>query len=208
MGASNELELDARDRILRAASELFYRNGILATGVDALIDRANVAKATFYRHFPSKDHLVISWLRGPDARWIDWVVPELERRTDSPLRRLVEFWDVLGDWLEDHGYLGCPFLNTLAEIRDPEAAARREVESFVAEVEGYFAATAEEAGLENPAELARRMRYISMGLFMAVQLERSRAAVETARAAAISLLANWLGTTPEEIQRRVAGSHA
>jgi AcrR family transcriptional regulator len=208
MTAAREQELDARDRILRAAAELFYRDGILATGVDALIERANVAKATFYRHFPSKDLLVLAWLRGPDARWIDWVVPEVERRAGSPLERLIVFWDVLGDWLEAHGFVGCPFLNTLVEIRDPEAPARREIEAFVNEVEAHLGRTAAAAGLQDASELARRMRYLAMGVFMGVRVERSLAPIETARASAIGLLALWLDTTPRTVEERLAGTTA
>jgi AcrR family transcriptional regulator len=208
MTAAREQELDARDRILRAAAELFYRDGILATGVDALIERANVAKATFYRHFPSKDLLVLAWLRGPDARWIDWVVPEVERRAASPLERLIVFWDVLGDWLEAHGFVGCPYLNTLVEIRDPEAPARREIEAYVGEVEAYLGRTAAAAGLEDASELGRRMRYLAMGVFMGVRVERSRAPIETARASAIGLLALWLDTTPHAVEERLAGTTA
>jgi AcrR family transcriptional regulator len=206
MEPSNEQELDARDRILRAASELFYRDGISASGVDTLIDRAKVAKATFYRHFPSKDDLILAWLRGPDARWIDWVVPELERRAESPLQRIVEFWDVLADWLEHNDFVGCPFLNTLVEIRDPNTPARREVESFVREVEDYLRGTAAAAGLEDPAELGRRLRYIAMASFVGTRLERSRAPIETARALAIELLAVRLDSTPQGVEARVARS--
>ena len=204
MSVSNEPELDARDRILQSASELFYRNGISASGVDTLIDRANVANATFYRHFPSKDDLVIAWLQGRSARWLDWVVPELERRTDSPLRKLVEFFEVLGDWLEQHEFIGCPYVNSLVEINDSIVPARREIESYVGEVEDHFGRTAEAAGLPDPAELARRMRYIAMGLFMAIRLERSRAPIDTARALTIDLLAIWLGTTPQDVGVRIA----
>jgi AcrR family transcriptional regulator len=206
MGPSNEQEPDARDRILQAASELFYRDGISASGVDTLIDRAKVAKATFYRHFPSKDDLILAWLRGPDARWIDWVVPELERRAEAPLQRIVEFWDVLGDWLERNDFVGCPFLNTLVEIRDPDAPARREVDSFVMEVEDYLRRTAAAAGLDGPAELGRRLRYIAMAAFMGTRLERSRAPIETARVSAVELLAVRLGSTPQEVEERVARS--
>jgi AcrR family transcriptional regulator len=204
MAGLNDHEPDARARILQAASELFYREGISASGVDALIDRAKVAKATFYRHFPSKDDLVLAWLRGADARWIDWVIPEVERRADSALQRLVEFWDVLGDWLEQRGFIGCPFLNTLAEIRDPSTPAWQEVESYVYEVEDHFHRAAAAAGLTDPAEFARRMRYISMGMFMAASLERSRAPIETARVSSIGLLAIWLDSTPQEVEARIA----
>jgi AcrR family transcriptional regulator len=204
MAPTKQGEPEARDRILRAASELFYRDGIWASGVDALIERANVAKATFYRHFPSKDDLILAWLRGPDARWMDWVIPETQRRAKEPLQQLVVFWDVLGDWLEEHEFIGCPFLNALVEIRDPNTPARREVESVVQEVEDSFRRTAELAKLPNAAEFGRRMRYIAMGLFMATRVERSRAPVGTARESAIGLLALWLETTPQEIERRVS----
>jgi AcrR family transcriptional regulator len=208
MTASNEPQLDARDRILRAASELFYRDGISSSGVDALIERAGVAKATFYRHFPSKDDLILAWLRGPDARWNDEVIPEVERRRADPLGRLVVFWDVLGDWLEQHGFEGCPFINTLMELRDPNAPARREVESFVLEIQDWFGRTAAAAGLPQPAELARGLRFLAMGLFVEVRLEPSRAAVDTARRAAVDLLATWLEATPQEIETRVAERRA
>jgi AcrR family transcriptional regulator len=208
MTGSNQPELAARDRILRAASELFYRDGVSASGVDALIERANVAKATFYRHFPSKDDLILAWLRGPDARWNDQVIPEVERRVADPLGRLVVFWDVLGDWLAQHGFEGCPFINTLMELRDPNASARREVESFVLEVQDWFARTAVAAGLRQPAELARGMRFLAMGLFVEVRLEPARAAAGTAQTAAINMLATWLDTTPREIEARVAERRA
>jgi AcrR family transcriptional regulator len=206
MAATNDREPDARDRILQAASELFYRDGILTSGVDRLIALANVAKATFYRHFPSKNDLVLAWLQGQDARWIDLVVPELEGRAETPLQRLVGFWDVLGDWLEQHDFQGCPFLNPVVEIRDPDASARREVDSYVGEVEDYFHRTAEAAGSTDPAEVARQLRDIAMGLFMAIRVERSRAPIERARSSAIGLLALSLGTTPREVERRVARS--
>jgi AcrR family transcriptional regulator len=200
----SERDPNARDRILQAASELFYRDGIGASGVDALVERANVAKATFYRHFASKDDLILAWLRGPEARWLDSVLPEVERRTASPLERLVAFWDVLGDWLEQRGFLGCPYLNTLVEIKDPDAPARREVRSFVAEVEDVFRRTAEAAGLPDAAEFARRMRFNAMAMFMAIRLERSREPVETARASAVALLAVWTETTPRQVEELVS----
>ena len=197
-------ELDARDRILRAASELFYRDGISSSGVDALIERADVAKATFYRHFPSKDDLILAWLRGPDARWNDEVMPEVERRRADPLGRLVVFWDVLGDWLEQQGFEGCPFVNTLIELRDASAPARHEVESFVLEVQDWFGRTAAAAGLPQPEELARGLRFLAMGLFVEVRLKPDRVAVDTARTSAVDMLATWLDTTPREIEARVA----
>jgi AcrR family transcriptional regulator len=202
MAAAKDRDPDARERVLQAASELFYREGILASGVDRLIAQANVAKATFYRHFPSKEALVLAWLRGHDARWIDSVVPELERRANTPLQQLVAFWDVVGDWLEHRDFEGCPFLNTLVEIRDPDAAARREVDSYLEEVEAYFRRTVEAVGATDPAESARQLRDILMGLFVATRVDRSRRPIGTARSSAIEVLALSMGTTPQELESR------
>jgi AcrR family transcriptional regulator len=193
----------ARDRILQAASHLFSRDGIRATGVDALIHEAQVAKATFYRHFPSKDELVTAWLQGQDARWIDWVAGQQARRASPPLQRLVEFWDVLGEWMEEHSFLGCPYIMALIEIRDPDHPARREVRSYVDEVESYLARTAKEAKLPEPEELGRRLRVIAMGACTAFVHEGSRAPATSARETTIELLAGHLGITSSALRGKI-----
>jgi AcrR family transcriptional regulator len=180
--------LAARDRILQAAEDLFASRGV-RVGVDALIDRAHVAKATFYRHFPSKDDLVAAWLRRPDARWIDQVAPEVERRAGSPRERLLVFWDVLEEWLDGHGHRSCPFLNTLVEVRDPSHPARDQVLAYVGEVERFFARTASQAGIRDAGELGRQLVVVCMGTFMADAVASARHPAATARAVTEELLA-------------------
>src|SRR5687767_14553140 len=90
MVASRPLEADARERILATSYELFSRRGIRDVGVDEVIDRAGVAKATLYRHFPSKDDLVITFLELREERWtMDWVEAEARRRGTTPEERLL-----------------------------------------------------------------------------------------------------------------------
>jgi AcrR family transcriptional regulator len=192
----------ARDRILRSAAALFAGGRIRVTGVDALIERADVAKATFYRHFPSKDDVVAAWLRSPEARWLDMVVAELER--SSPLGRLVGFWSAMGDWAEDQRFQGCPFLNTLGEIRDEEHPAYPEVSSYILEVEAYLSRNALEAGIEDAASMGRELRILAMGTWLAIVFEASTAPAVIARTMAVELLAAGLGTTPDDVERRVA----
>jgi pyridoxal biosynthesis lyase PdxS len=128
----------------------------------------------------------------------------VERTVGSPLGRLVAFWSVLGDWLEAREFIGCPFLNTLVEIRDADTPPRRAIESYVQEVEEFFVRTAAAAGVPVPAAAGRQLRYNAMGLFMGVRLERSRRPLETARATTLALLATWLDTTIEDLERQVA----
>lgn len=195
-------EASARDRILLSAASLFAGGRIRVSGVDALIARADVAKATFYRHFPSKDDVVAAWLQTPEARWLDVVVEELQG--SPPLGRLVEFWGAMGKWAEERRFQGCPFLNTLGEIRDHDHPAYPLVSSYIGEVEAYLSTTALEAGIHDAPSMGRRLRFLAMGTWMAIVLEASTRPAETARTMAVDLLATGLGTTPDDVERRVA----
>jgi AcrR family transcriptional regulator len=196
----------ARERIVGAAAHLFYSKGIHATGVDALIEEADVAKSTFYRHFRSKDELIVAWLRSPQARWIDVVTERLDRDQTPPQRVLVDFWDRLGDWAERVGYLGCPYLKALAEIDEPSHAARLEIEAFIHEVDEFFTRTAAACGFERPKEIGLRLRLLTMGALTAIVVERSRDPLNRARDITVHLLASWQGMTTSQMQRFIAES--
>lgn len=114
--------LSARDRILATAHDLFYRDGIRATGIDRLIAESGVTKVTFYRHFPSKNELVRAFLDLRHGRWMAWFVDALGRRgADRPAAdgsSLLLLADVLQEWTEMPVFRGCAFINTVVEIAD------------------------------------------------------------------------------------------
>jgi AcrR family transcriptional regulator len=193
-----------RDRIVGAAADLFFSKGIHATGVDTLIEQADVAKSTFYRHFRSKDELIVAWLRSPQARWIDVVTARLDAARTPPARALVDFWDRLGDWAEREGYLGCPYLKTLAEIEEPSHVARLEVDAFVQEVEDFFTRNATACGFQRPSEIGLRLRLLTMGALMAIVVERSREPMNRARDVTVHFLASWQGMTRSEMETFMA----
>ncbi|RJS94823.1 TetR/AcrR family transcriptional regulator [Salinisphaera sp. Q1T1-3] len=101
----------ARERILTAARALFYEHGIRATGTNRLIETAGVTKVTFYRHFPSKDALVVAFLDDRHERWLAWFDDALTRHGRQP-QAIV---GALGEWFARADYRGCAFLNTVAE---------------------------------------------------------------------------------------------
>src|ERR1700693_4857565 len=93
------VESDARERILEAAYELFSRRGIRDVGVDEVIERAGVAKATLYRHFPSKDDLVLAFLELRERRWTrELVEAGARQRSDDPEKQLLAIFDVFDEW--------------------------------------------------------------------------------------------------------------
>jgi AcrR family transcriptional regulator len=154
-----------RDRILTAASELFARHGIRAVGVDAIIAAAGVAKASFYRHFRSKDDLVAAWLRDGRARWLDRVRVLSTKRATSPADELLVFFDVVLELVDDPDFYGCPYVNIAAELRDAPAVVRRELVDFTDEVEAYLEDLARRAGLRSPGVVALELRLVEAGMF-------------------------------------------
>lgn len=158
----------------------------------------------FYRHFPSKDDLAAAWLRSPDARWLDVVAAELEARGSTPLGSLVGFWEVVGEWAEREQFRGCPYLNTLVEVRDPDHPAYPEVGSYIDEVEAYLSRTALEVGIHDAPTVGRQLRFLAMGTWLSIVFEASTRPTVTARAMAVALLAARLETTPDDVERRAA----
>ena len=122
--------LPARERILLTAHDLFYANGIRATGIDRVIATSAVTKVTFYRHFPSKDDLVRAFLDHRHARWMAWFVDALGRRgaheRSGDAQALLLLADVMAEWFADPVFRGCAFINAVAEVGGSvEGAAER-----------------------------------------------------------------------------------
>jgi AcrR family transcriptional regulator len=176
-------------RLLTAASELFHETGIQATGVDSLIDAAGVAKATFYRHFPSKDDLVVAWLRDPRTRWLTRVRAQAEAHGAEAGDVIPLFFEALADWLETEGYRGCPYLNTAIEITEPTHPARVAVREYLQEIEDYLAGLVASAGYWNPRMLAAELQTLAAGAISLAVARRSSAYALSAREAALGLLA-------------------
>ncbi|MEJ2864438.1 TetR/AcrR family transcriptional regulator [Actinomycetospora flava] len=117
---------EARDRLLTTASELFYREGIRAVGVERILAEAPATRATFYRHFPSKDDLVLAYLHGADARARDQVRAAVESTT-SPADAVRAIGAAVAADLARPEFRGCAFLNAATEYPDPDDPVRRVV---------------------------------------------------------------------------------
>lgn len=109
-------DLPARQRILVTAHELFYREGIRATGIDRVIAESRVTKATFYRHFPSKTDLICAYLDYHHERWMSWFIEALERHCSARKKGIDTLVPALSEWLRVAGYRGCAFINSVGEL--------------------------------------------------------------------------------------------
>ena len=106
----------ARDRILLTAHALFYADGIRATGIDKVIAESGVTKVTFYRHFPSKNQLVLAFLEHRHERWTAWFLEALQRHGAARGKGVAALCPALHEWFTDPGYRGCAFLNSVGEL--------------------------------------------------------------------------------------------
>jgi AcrR family transcriptional regulator len=178
-----------RARVLAAAAVLFAENGTARTGVDALIEAAGVAKATFYRHFPSKDALVVAWLQDPRTRWFDRIRVRVEAGAPTPEEVIPRLFDAVADWLEVGDFVGCPYLNTSVEISDPRHPATDAVRDYLAEIGAYLEERVAAAGHADAARLGRELHALLAGSIALGVANRTSSFVMAARDAAVQLLA-------------------
>jgi AcrR family transcriptional regulator len=158
----------ARERILDSAYELFSRRGIRAVGIDEVIERAAVAKATLYRHFKSKDELVLAFLDRREQIWTkERVEAQARQRGATPEERLLAIFDVFDEWFHETGFDGCSFINTLLETADRDHPVGRASAAHLENIRSILRSLAEEAGLRDPESFARKWHILMKGSIVA-----------------------------------------
>ena len=170
-----------RRMLLDAARELFYEDGIRATGVSAVAERAGVTKMTLYAHFPSKDGLVAAYLEDNDRRWREFLEERLSGYGDSR-DGLLAVCDAYREYFASKEMRGCAFVNCAAEFPDPEHPARRVIGRHKAGVRGRLRDLAAEAGAEDAATLAERLFVVLEGAYVIGALEGDRGVLDRSRA--------------------------
>jgi len=170
-----------RERVSRAAYELFSRDGLRAVGVDAVIARAGTAKMTLYRNFPSKDDLILDFLRRREQLWTrEWLEAESRRRGETPRQQLLAIFDVFSEWFSKPDFEGCAFLTTIVEINDPEHPVHQAAVGHLANIRSYIAELAAAAGIADTDGFARKWHILMKGSIMAAH-EGDTAAAARAR---------------------------
>jgi AcrR family transcriptional regulator len=154
----------ARERILSTAYDLFARHGIRAIGVDRIISEAGVAKTTLYRHFQSKDDLVIAVLERREEIWlVGWLQPRIEALGDSPDGRLLAIFDAFGEWFLEEGYEGCLFVSSLIDAHDRTSPIGAESATRLANIRSLVRTLAEQAGVRDAHAFAHKWQLLMLG---------------------------------------------
>ena len=175
------------ERLLEAASELFYREGIGAVGVDTVSERAGVSKRTLYNRFGGKDALVAEYLHRRDERWRTYL-RGVGEGVGEPREKLLAVFGAYGEWLVGDDFRGCAFANAAAEIPDPDHPARVVARRHKEGIREYLAAAARDAGFDEPDALAERLLILLEGATATAAMRRSAEPLDVARSVALELM--------------------
>ena len=175
-----------KEKILQAASELFYNQGIRATGVDAIAKAANTTKMSLYKYFSSKDDLILAFLRRRDESFRIWFADQVEARADTPKDKLLAIFDVIDEWLAIPEFRGCAFINASAEFPQEDNPVHRLSTEFYDHFRDYITNLAIQSGARSPDSLAMQLSLLVEGAIVSEQMTRhSSAAVQPKQAATI-----------------------
>jgi AcrR family transcriptional regulator len=158
---------DARERILETAYELFSRRGVRGVGVNEVIARAGVARATLYAHFPSKDDLILAFLERREQLWtLAFLQAEARRRGTSPEEQLLAIFDAFDEWFRRDDFEACSFIKLLLEMGVGHVAGRASVR-HLDNTRSIVHSLAQEAGLRDTEAFARSWQLLMQGSIVA-----------------------------------------
>jgi AcrR family transcriptional regulator len=179
--------LPVRERILDCAADLFYRDGIRATGIDRVIAEAGVAKMSLYNHFTGKDELVLAFLERRDDRWMEWLQQRVGRER-APEKQLVVLFDALHEWFSSPEFRGCAFINASIEYADDQSAVTGIALRHKSRLRHYIEGIARAARLRKTDELAWSILMLIEGATVTAQMEGKPEAARRAKRAAATLI--------------------
>jgi AcrR family transcriptional regulator len=181
---------DVRERILGVASELFYKNGVRAVGVDLVVERAAVAKSSLYRHFRTKDDLIVAFLVREDVDfWGTWDQVAAENAGDA-LAELEAHLRWIGERLGRADYRGCPQINVAAEFAEQDHPAREVARKHMQALRSRLATIAQRLKAKAPDTLAAQLAVLVNGAFVSAGLLEPEEATEVLLTSMRALVVN------------------
>jgi AcrR family transcriptional regulator len=181
---------EARQRILETADRLFYQEGARAVGVDRIIAEAGVAKMSLYKHFPSKDDLILAVLQFREVRVLNFFRSAMQRHGKKAKNPLRGFFAALRDFFESSGFRGCPFQNAAVELADPAHAGTEFVRGHKQRFSEFLRGLVEETLGKAAAKVAPAIAILVEGAIVTAVIQGTPDAADVARDAALKLVAD------------------
>jgi AcrR family transcriptional regulator len=188
MGRTRETS-EARERILETADRLFYQEGIRAVGIDRIIAEANVAKMSLYKHFPSKDDLILAVLKYREEGVLAFFRSATERHGKKAKNPLRAFFAALKEWFETPDFRGCAFQNAAIELADPDHPGTEFVRGNKERFGEFLRGLVEEAVGKAAAKVGPAVVLLVEGAIVTAVIQGKPDAADVARDAALKLAA-------------------
>lgn len=180
-----------RDELVEKALEIFYREGFHATGMDLLAAETGISKTTMFKHFRSKEELILAVLRLRDQNFRNWLFRRMER-AGPPRAQLSAMFDALGEWFAEPGFRSCMFIKAASEYPDPMHPIHAQSAEHKRLLFLALHKIALAAGARDPAGLARKLLLLKEGAIVTAHLGHEADPAADAKAAAEALLAEAL----------------
>lgn len=178
----------AADRILSTASDLFYREGARAVGVDEIVARAGATKPSLYRAFESKDQLIAAYLQGQAEGFWSYFDAAVDAHPDDPKAAILAFFEALGDRAARPGYRGCGLTNAAVEYPDRKHPGRRVAVDHKADLRDRLRAMTKAMDAKKPKKLADSLLLLIEGVYVTSQLFGEDGPAAAAKGAAEALI--------------------
>ncbi|MBE1296272.1 TetR/AcrR family transcriptional regulator [Phycobacter azelaicus] len=161
-----------RDELVRKALDVFYRNGFHATGMDKLVAETGVSKTSMYKHFRTKEELILAVLRLRDENFRNWLYRRIEELADTPEGQLLALFDALSEWFERPEFRGCMFIKASAEFQEVNHPIHAQSAAHKQFLQDHFVGLAADAGAEEPLNLARQLLLLKEGAIVSAVMAR------------------------------------
>ena len=179
---------EKRQHLVSVATELFNRFGYRAVGIDQVIAESGVAKTTLYRHFPSKDDLIVAVLQGIDEAFRESMRTYVDKKAESGVVALLATFDFLAEWFADDAFFGCPFINAAGEYGDRNSPVFHAAILHKRLMVAYFEELARSAGLADPKQIGEEINLLHEGAIAVAHITGDASVALKARGAATKLL--------------------
>jgi len=179
---------EKRKHLIDVAAKIFNRLGYHAAGIDHVIAEAGIAKTTLYRHFESKDDLIVAVLKQIDERYRDDMREAVDKSAKNPRDKLLATFDFLESWFNDNAFYGCPFVGAAGEYSDRRSHVFKEAAMHKRLVVAYFEELARAANLAEPRSVAEQVNLLHEGATAVAHITGDPKEARKAKAIAVTLI--------------------
>lgn len=177
-----------RDELVQKALQAFYQNGFKATGMDMLVAETGISKTSMYKHFRTKEDLILAALRLRDEQFRNWLYRKMEEQAESPKQQLIAMFDALEKWFNEPGFKGCMFIKASSEFQDANHPIHKQSADHKRMLEDHIIKLAVKAELVDPAMLGRQLLLLKEGAIVTAHFGHTENPAQDAKAAAINLI--------------------